>query len=59
LINHHSSIGEGRFCLGARRTQPQFSETGDTGRTVLGGPAAELARDPEVQRIYLGLAATH
>jgi branched-chain amino acid transport system ATP-binding protein len=30
-----------------------------TGRTVLGGPAAELARNPEVQRIYLGLAATH
>ncbi len=29
-----------------------------TGRTVLDGPAAELARNPEVQRIYLGLAAT-
>jgi len=26
-----------------------------TGRSVLDGPAAELARDPEVQRIYLGL----
>jgi branched-chain amino acid transport system ATP-binding protein len=26
-----------------------------TGRVVLGGPAAELARNPEVQRIYLGL----
>lgn len=26
-----------------------------TGRTVLDGPAADLARDPEVQRIYLGL----
>ncbi len=25
------------------------------GRSVLSGPAAELARDPEVQRIYLGL----
>ena len=26
-----------------------------TGRTVLDGPAAQLAKDPEVQRIYLGL----
>ncbi len=26
-----------------------------TGRTVLDGPASELAKDPEVQRIYLGL----
>ena len=26
-----------------------------TGRTVLDGPAAKLAEDPEVQRIYLGL----
>ena len=26
-----------------------------TGRSVLDGPAVELARDPEVQRIYLGL----
>ncbi|HWG78525.1 MAG TPA: ATP-binding cassette domain-containing protein, partial [Stellaceae bacterium] len=26
-----------------------------TGRTVLEGPAAELARDPQVQRIYLGI----
>jgi energy-coupling factor transporter ATP-binding protein EcfA2 len=26
-----------------------------TGRTVLDGPAANLAEDPEVQRIYLGL----
>ncbi len=26
-----------------------------TGRTVLDGPAAQLAADPEVQRIYLGL----
>ncbi len=26
-----------------------------TGKTVLDGPAADLARDPEVQRIYLGL----
>ncbi len=26
-----------------------------TGRTVLNGPAAALARDPEVQRIYMGL----
>ncbi len=26
-----------------------------TGRTVLDGPAATLAQDPEVQRIYLGL----
>ncbi len=26
-----------------------------TGKSVLDGPAAELARDPEVQRIYLGL----
>lgn len=26
-----------------------------TGRTVLDGPAAALAQDPEVQRIYLGL----
>ncbi len=26
-----------------------------TGRTVLDGPAAALAKDPEVQRIYLGL----
>ena len=26
-----------------------------TGKTVLDGPAAALARDPEVQRIYLGL----
>lgn len=26
-----------------------------TGRSVLDGPAADLARDPEVQRIYLGL----
>jgi branched-chain amino acid transport system ATP-binding protein len=30
-----------------------------TGRTVLDGRAAELARNPEVQRIYLGLAAMH
>ncbi len=28
-----------------------------TGRTVLDGPAAALARDPHVQEIYLGLAA--
>jgi branched-chain amino acid transport system ATP-binding protein len=28
-----------------------------TGRTVLNGPAAVLARDPHVQEIYLGLAA--
>jgi branched-chain amino acid transport system ATP-binding protein len=26
-----------------------------TGRTVLEGPAADLARDPQVQRIYLGI----
>jgi branched-chain amino acid transport system ATP-binding protein len=26
-----------------------------TGRTVLEGPAAELAQDPQVQRIYLGI----
>ncbi len=26
-----------------------------TGRSVLDGPASDLARDPEVQRIYLGL----
>jgi len=26
------------------------------GRSVLSGPAADLARDPEVQRIYMGLA---
>ena len=26
-----------------------------TGRTVLDGPAQQLATDPEVQRIYLGL----
>ena len=26
-----------------------------TGRSVLDGPATELARDPEVQRIYMGL----
>lgn len=26
-----------------------------TGRTVLNGPAADLSRNPEVQRIYLGL----
>jgi branched-chain amino acid transport system ATP-binding protein len=26
-----------------------------TGRTVLNGPAGALARDPEVQRIYMGL----
>lgn len=26
-----------------------------TGRTVLSGPAGDLARDPQVQRIYLGL----
>ena len=26
-----------------------------TGRTVLEGPAAELAHDPQVQRIYLGI----
>jgi branched-chain amino acid transport system ATP-binding protein len=29
-----------------------------TGRTVLDGPAAQLAVDPRVQRIYLGLEAT-
>jgi branched-chain amino acid transport system ATP-binding protein len=29
-----------------------------TGRTVLEGPAAELENDPQVQAIYLGLAAT-
>jgi branched-chain amino acid transport system ATP-binding protein len=28
-----------------------------TGRTVLDGPAATLAQDPQVQEIYLGLAA--
>jgi branched-chain amino acid transport system ATP-binding protein len=28
-----------------------------TGRTVLNGPAGDLARDPQVQRIYLGLGA--
>lgn len=28
-----------------------------TGRTVLDGPAATLARDPQVQEIYLGLSA--
>jgi branched-chain amino acid transport system ATP-binding protein len=26
-----------------------------TGRTVLDGPAEELAKDPQVQRIYLGV----
>ena len=25
------------------------------GRTVLSGPARDVARDPEVQRIYLGV----
>jgi branched-chain amino acid transport system ATP-binding protein len=29
-----------------------------TGRTVLEGPAAELEHDPQVQAIYLGVAAT-
>ena len=29
-----------------------------TGRTVLDGPAGELAEDPDVQRIYLGLETT-
>ena len=29
-----------------------------TGRTVLEGPAAELENDPQVQAIYLGIAAT-
>jgi branched-chain amino acid transport system ATP-binding protein len=29
-----------------------------TGRTVLEGPAAELEHDPQVQAIYLGIAAT-
>jgi branched-chain amino acid transport system ATP-binding protein len=28
-----------------------------TGRSVLEGPAVELARDPEVQRAYLGLGS--
>jgi branched-chain amino acid transport system ATP-binding protein len=27
------------------------------GRSVLSGPAREIAQDPEVQRIYLGLGA--
>jgi branched-chain amino acid transport system ATP-binding protein len=25
------------------------------GKTVLSGPAAQLASDPEVQRVYLGI----
>ena len=29
-----------------------------TGRTVLDGPSAEMAEDPDVQRIYLGLETT-
>jgi len=28
-----------------------------TGRSVLSGPARQIAQDPEVQRIYLGIGA--
>jgi len=34
-----------------------FAYVLQTGRTVLAGPAAELAKDPQVQRIYLGIGA--
>ena len=33
----------------------QHASVLQTGKTVLDGPAAALAQDPEVQRIYLGL----
>jgi len=32
-----------------------FAYVLQTGRTVLAGPADELAKDPQVQRIYLGV----
>jgi len=32
-----------------------FAYVLQTGRTVLEGPADELAKDPQVQRIYLGV----
>ena len=33
----------------------QYATVLQVGRSVLSGPAADLARDPEVQRIYMGL----
>ena len=54
--------GEGLTLLLAEQSVPLALEIADyayvlqTGRTVLEGPAAELARDPEVQRIYLGIS---
>ena len=32
-----------------------FAYVLQVGRTVLSGPARDVARDPEVQRIYLGV----
>jgi branched-chain amino acid transport system ATP-binding protein len=53
--------GEGLTLLLAEQAVPLALEIADyayvlqTGRSVLEGPAAELARDPQVQRIYLGI----
>ena len=52
---------EGLTLLLAEQSVPLALEIADyayvlqTGRTVLQGPAAQLAEDPEVQRIYLGI----
>jgi len=52
---------EGLTLLLAEQSVPLALELADhayvlqTGRTVLDGPAAELAKDPQVQRIYLGV----
>ena len=52
---------EGLTLLLAEQSVPLALELADhayvlqTGRTVLDGPAEELAKDPQVQRIYLGV----
>jgi branched-chain amino acid transport system ATP-binding protein len=53
--------GEGLTLLLAEQSVPLALEIADyayvlqTGRTVLEGAAAELERDPQVQKIYLGI----
>ena len=53
--------GEGLTLLLAEQSVPLALEIADyayvlqTGRTVLEGPAEDLERDPQVQRIYLGI----
>lgn len=56
--------GEGLTILLAEQSVPLALEIADyayvlqTGRTVLEGPAEQLERDEQVQRIYLGVAET-